>query len=271
MACYRLEQTLLSLEDLNLRLGGRDILTGVNASIRNVTRPGVEQGQVVAILGPSGIGKTQLFRVLAGLQSPDSGRVLLGAEQRPVERGTVGVVAQDYPLFEHHSVLANLRLAARLAGLRGKEAEQRCRDLLARFRLEAQGDCYPAVLSGGQRQRAAIAQQLLRASRLLLLDEPFSGLDLRMVRETCALVREVSQQDELFTIVLVSHDIEAVLAVSDTVWLLGRSSNQPRDAGASIVHRLDLMERGLAWCPDVRDAPGYVETKRELERRFLEL
>lgn len=271
MASYRLEQTLLSLENVSLRLGDRSILEQVNACVRNVTRPGVKQGQVVAILGPSGIGKTQLFRVLAGLQSPDSGRVLLGSEQRPVERGTVGVVAQDYPLFEHHCVLANLRLAARLAGLRGEDAEQRCRDLLTRFRLEAQADCFPALLSGGQRQRAAIAQQLLRASRLLLLDEPFSGLDLRMVREACDLVREVSQQDELFTLVLVSHDIEAVLAVSDTVWLLGRGPKQARDAGASIVHHVDLMERGLAWHPDVRDAPTYLETKRELERRFLEL
>lgn len=271
MDSYRIEETLLTLSDVGLRLGQRAILSHVDARVRNITRPGVEQGQVVAILGPSGIGKTQLFRVLAGLAKPDSGCVLLGPEQEPVERGSVGVVAQDYPLFEHHSVLGNLRLAARLAGLRSDAAERRCRQLLARFGLESHADRFPALLSGGQRQRAAIAQQLLRGSKLLLMDEPFSGLDLRMVREVCSLVREVSRQDELFTIVIVSHDIDAVLSVADTIWLLGRDSAQSRDDGARIVHTVDLMERGLAWQADARSLAGYGETKRELEARFLEL
>jgi NitT/TauT family transport system ATP-binding protein len=270
MSTYQLQETLLTLADVGLRLGGRAVLSHVNATVRNVTRPGVAQGQVVAILGRSGIGKTQLFRVLAGLTTPDSGGVLLGPEQRPVQRGSVGVVAQDYPLFEHHSVLENLRLAARLAGLRGEALEQRCRELLERFGLEAHAGCFPALLSGGQRQRAAIAQQLLRSNRLLLMDEPFSGLDLRMVHEVCALLREVSREDELFTIVLVSHDVDAVLSVSDTIWLLGRDQTQGDAEGARIVHVVDLMERGLAWHPDVRAAPGYAETKRELEARFLE-
>src|SRR5437762_13974770 len=112
MTCrYELKEILLTLEDLRLSLGGKTILGGVSACVRNVTRPGLLQGQIVGVLGPSGVGKTQLFRVLSGLTRPDQGRVLLGAKQEPVSSGQVGVVAQAYPLFEHYSVLENLIVA----------------------------------------------------------------------------------------------------------------------------------------------------------------
>src|SRR3954468_24979943 len=163
MACtYELKETLLSIEDLNLSLGGKPILSGVSACVRNVTRPGVLQGQVVGALGPSGVGKTQLFRLLSGLTRPDRGRVLIGAKQEPVLRGQVGVVAQAYPLFEHYSVFENLILAARQHGLRAAEARGVVRSLLDRFGLGECARAYPATLSGGQRQRAAIVQQLIR-------------------------------------------------------------------------------------------------------------
>jgi ABC-type polar amino acid transport system ATPase subunit len=191
-----------------------------------------------------------------------------------VERGKVGVVAQDYPLFWHHTLIDNLRLASRLSGSSRGEVEGRVRELLKRFRLERQADMFPALLSGGQRQRAAIAQQLLRRTPLLLMDEPFSGLDPCMLREACALLREVSLHDELLTLVIVSHDIEAVLSVADTVWLLGRGDAlKPEGAsgGARIVQVVDLIERGIAWNEDVRSLAGYLETRREIEARFMEL
>lgn len=270
---YEFKETLLTLDGVDLTLGERKILTSVNASVKNVTRPSVEQGQVIGILGPSGVGKTQLFRVLAGLTRPDCGKVLVGREQVPVERGRVGVVAQDYPLFWHRSVLDNLRLAARLAGCSRDDADARARELVRRFRLEKQADMFPSLLSGGQRQRAAIAQQLLRRTPLLLMDEPFSGLDPCMLREACALIREVSLHDELLTLVIVSHDVDAVLSVADTVWLLGRDRVKPADEsrGARIVEVIDLMERGMAWREDVRSLAVYGETRREIEERFMSL
>jgi ABC-type nitrate/sulfonate/bicarbonate transport system ATPase subunit len=266
-ASYQLAEPLLTVQDVSLCLAGRTILDNVSACVRNVTRPGVLQGQVVAIVGPSGVGKTQLFRVLSGLVHPNAGRVLIGPEQRPVECGSVGVVAQDYPLFDHYRVIDNLRLAGRLSGLSPKASDSRCQELLERFAIVEVAQSYPALLSGGQRQRVAIAQQLLRGSRLLLMDEPFSGLDLGMIRQVCALIREVSLLDELFTIVIVSHDIEAVLAVADTIWVLGYSDQS--QAGARIVHTLDLMARSLAWRPDARDMAAYAQAKRELEAAFL--
>jgi polar amino acid transport system ATP-binding protein/sulfate transport system ATP-binding protein len=273
MACtYEMKETLLTLSKLHLSLGARPVLSDVCARVRNVTRPGLLQGQVVAVLGPSGVGKTQLLRLISGLSLPDSGQVLVGPEQAPVSRGRVGVVGQSYPLFEHRSLLDNLLLAARLAGLGRAEARARSREMLARFGLEEHALAYPVTLSGGQRQRAAIAQQLLQPKPLLLMDEPFSGLDLLMAREVCRLIVELSARDEQLTILLVTHDICAALAVADTLWLLGRVRDEHGQAnGARIVQSVDLMERGLAWHPDVTHAPEFEPTKREVEARFSDL
>src|SRR6478752_3690215 len=158
---YELKETLLTLSKLSLRFGARPVLSDVCAQVRNVTRPGVLQGQVVAVLGPSGVGKTQLLRLISGLSLPDSGQVLVGPEQTPVSCGRVGVVAQQYPLFEHRTLLDNLVVAARQAGLSRGECLAKSRAMLARFGLEEHALAYPVTLSGGQRQRAAIAQQLM--------------------------------------------------------------------------------------------------------------
>jgi len=271
-ASYEIKEPLLTLDDVGLSLAGRQILRGVSACVRNVTRPGVLQGQIVGVLGPSGIGKTQLFRLLAGLTSPDQGKILVGAQQKPVARGHVGVVGQAYPLFEHYTLLENLLVVARKHGLSRAAAREQAENMLARFGLADRASAYPATLSGGQRQRAAIAQQLLRPSPLLLMDEPFSGLDLAMVKEVCRLLSEVSTQSEELTIVIVTHDIAAALSVADTLWLLGRPHTADGSApGARIVHTIDLMERGLAWHPDVTHAPAFETTRREVERHFASL
>jgi NitT/TauT family transport system ATP-binding protein len=273
MACtYELKETLLTLSHVCLRLGQRPILSDVCARVRNVTRPGVMQGQVVAVLGPSGVGKTQLLRLLSGLILPDRGQVLVGSKQEPVTRGRVGVVAQTYPLFEHRTLLRNLTLAAELAGLSPKQASEKSREMLARFGLEGHAGVYPATLSGGQRQRIAIAQQLMQPRSLLLMDEPFSGLDPLMIREVCRLISEVALRDELLTILLVTHDIAAALAVADTLWLLGRVRDDAgAPAGARIVQSIDLIERGLAWQPEVTHLREFETTRREVESRFSTL
>ena len=128
--------TLLSVKGVSLSFSGKPILRDVNAEVRDVRRPGVVTGQVVGLLGPSGIGKTQHFRILSVLNAPDSGTVLVGEKQEPVRRGMVGVVAQSYPLFAHRTVLGNLLVAGRMAGLSSEEAKKRSRALLARFGME---------------------------------------------------------------------------------------------------------------------------------------
>src|SRR5450755_2113740 len=108
---YETRETLLKVTDVSLKLGGVQILRDVNLEVKNIVRPGVSQGQVVGLLGPSGIGKTSLFRILAGLDAPDTGSVRIEKEGVPVHKGMVGVVAQTYPLFAHRTVLSNLRIA----------------------------------------------------------------------------------------------------------------------------------------------------------------
>src|SRR5262249_19773833 len=124
-------ETLLKVTGVNKTLGSELILRDLDLEVRDILRPGMTQGQVVGLLGPSGIGKTTLFRLLAGLDVPDSGSILV--ENRPVQRGMVGVVAQNYPLFEHRTVFGNLRIAGKLGHLFPGEAGNLAKTLLTRF------------------------------------------------------------------------------------------------------------------------------------------
>jgi polar amino acid transport system ATP-binding protein/sulfate transport system ATP-binding protein len=268
---YELRDTLIKVDQVHASRGGRPVLRDITVEIKDVVRPDVaDQGQVVGVLGPSGVGKTTLFRILAGLDAPDRGRVLVGEAQAPVRAGMVGVVFQHYPLFEHRRVLDNLRLAARCAGDRG---EARARALLERFKLGDRADAWPRELSGGQRQRVAIIQQLLCGHTYLLMDEPFSGLDPINKQAACELISEVSMLHERNTIIVVTHDIREAVKVSDTLWLLGRErapSGEPI-AGSRIVETYNLIERDLAWHPGIEHTAGFAAFVRELEDRFRTL
>jgi len=264
---------LLRADRVSLDLGGRRILRDVSLEIRDLVRPGKVTGQVVALLGPSGMGKTQLLRILAGLHAPTAGEVRLTPRQVPVRPGLVGVVAQDCALFEHRTVLGNLRVAGRQAGLSGAAAEAKARGLLGRFGLREQERLYPAQLSGGQRQRVAIAQQLMCSDHYLLMDEPFSGLDPLAQSEVCRVIAEVANEHELNTIVVITHDIRAAIEVADELWLLGRDRDEggrPIE-GARIQATYDLVARGLAWHPDIAHAPELPPLVEEVRRRFAEL
>ncbi len=219
-APYSYGETLLEVKEVSLALGGLTVLRDVNFAIKNIQRPGRTQGQVVALLGPSGMGKTCLFRILAGLTPPDSGQVLV-LDGKPVTRGMVGVVAQNYPLFMHRTVMSNMLVAGRSAGLSGSAAQDKALDLLKRFEMETHADKYPAQLSGGQRQRVAIAQQFMCSEHYILMDEPFSGLDPIAVKRVVTFISEMAAADDLRTFIIVTHDIAAAVEVADTILLLG--------------------------------------------------
>jgi len=269
---YTVGERLLTIDNLCVRYD-RPVLEGVSGHIDNIRRDGLQQGQVVCLLGPSGIGKSQLFRCIAGLQRPTSGSVRLNGHQRDVEPGEVGVVAQHYPLFNHRTVWGNLMLAARRHGRTEDEARDASLALLERFGLVDSAKCHPMRLSGGQRQRVAIAQQLLCSSHFLLMDEPFSGLDPLAKSAVCETLIDVSTSHELNTIVVVTHDIESAIRIADTLWLLGRN----RDAagrpagGAAIQQTVDLAGMGLAWDRDIASRPQFRELAAELTARFATL
>jgi len=265
------DEVLLDVAGVRLDLGDTVVLEDLSFQVVDRVREGMVTGQVVGLLGPSGVGKTRLLRIIAGLDVPGKGTVR-GQNGAEIDPGSVGFVFQDYPLLQHRSVRSNLELAGRIGGMTADKAHQRATELLETFRLTDRGGFYPAQLSGGQRQRVAIAQQIMQPCRLLLMDEPFSGLDPEALDNVMRLIVEVANMDELNTIVLVTHDIRAAMVVSDTLHMLGRERKADKPAsGAHVVWSYDMVERGLAWKEDVVHVPAFAELEKEIKARFKEL
>jgi ABC-type nitrate/sulfonate/bicarbonate transport system ATPase subunit len=262
---YEKRDTLLKLEKVNMVLGGRQILRDVDAEIKDIVREGHTQGQVVCFLGPSGIGKSVLSRIIAGLWAPTSGKVTL-VGGKPVRKGLVGMVPQNYLLFDFATVRENFAIAAKQSP-NGK-GPAKLKDYVERFHLERFMDLYPGQLSGGTRQRVAIVRQLLCSEHLLIMDEPFSGLDPIMKQRACGLISEVAAMDELHTIILVTHDVTEGMSVADTVWLMGREPGLP---GARIVAEYDLAAMEMCWSEHLLADPKFLGLVAGVKERFKTL
>lgn len=186
----------------------------------------VPDGSLVALLGPSGSGKTTLLRIIAGLDSPDSGQVLLDgvdATDRTVRDRRVGFVFQHYALFRHMTVFENVAFGLRVKPRRERPLRSEIRDrvqtLLKLVQLDWLSDRLPNQLSGGQRQRVALARALAVEPRVLLLDEPFGALDAKVRKELRQWLRRLHDEISI-TSVFVTHDQEEALEVSDRVAVL---------------------------------------------------
>jgi sulfate transport system ATP-binding protein len=187
----------------------------------------IADGAFVALLGPSGSGKTTLLRIIAGLETAESGQILFGGEdvtdRAPQDRG-IGFVFQNYALFRHMTVAHNIAFGLDVMKRRqrpGKAAiKARVEELLELVQLPGYGDRYPAQLSGGQRQRVALARALAREPSILLLDEPFGALDAKVRRELRDALREIHNRVGL-TSIFVTHDYEEAFQLADKVAILG--------------------------------------------------
>lgn len=268
---YSLGEDILNVEDVSLVLGGKLILRDINLNIKDIIRPGITQGQIISILGPSGRGKTQLFKILSGLNKPTTGKVFLGPEKKPVQAGEVGVVAQNYPLFEYLTVYGNLECVSREKTPAAKK--EKIEFYLNQFKMMEHKDKYPALLSGGQRQRVAIIQQMLCSEHFILMDEPFSGLDPLMKDQVCQIIETVANIDEKNTIIIVSHDIPSAVAISQYIWILGYDYDEQKNPipGARIKYMENLMDRGLSWKKDLVNSPEFFSFMKDIRNTFNEL
>ena len=208
------------IEHLNKRFGQTVVCDDISLEIPS--------GSLVALLGPSGSGKTSLLRIIAGLEVPDSGRVLFHGEDTthadPQARG-VGFVFQHYALFNHMTIFENVAFGLRVMprSRRPDEAEiqRRVHALLSLVQLDWLADRYPSQLSGGQRQRIALARALAVEPRVLLLDEPFGALDAQVRKELRRWLRRMHDEMNI-TSVFVTHDQDEAMEVADRVVVLNR-------------------------------------------------
>lgn len=210
----------LALEGLGKRFGETD-------SVSDVTLR-VGRGELMALLGSSGAGKSTILRCIAGHLEPDSGEVWIGGElmdQAPPENRNVGMVFQSYALFPHLSLRRNVAFGPERRGASRGEAAALADEMLERVGLLELADRYPREISGGEQQRVAVARALAIRPEVLLLDEPLSSLDQTLRRELRSLLRGLQRSFEATT-VWVTHDQEEALTVADRVAVLNQGRLQ---------------------------------------------
>src|SRR5690348_2328364 len=205
---------LLRIEDVGKKFG----------SFRAVDRVSLDiaAGEFFALLGPSGCGKTTLLRMLAGFETPDEGRILLGgrdiAQVLPHER-PVNMMFQNYALFPHLNVRDNIAFGLRRAGMARKDINARVAEMVALVKLEGLEKRKPDQLSGGQRQRVALARSLARRPQVLLLDEPLAALDKKLRESTQAELMDLQRRLGM-TFIIVTHDQEEAMTVASRIGVM---------------------------------------------------
>jgi sulfate transport system ATP-binding protein len=230
----------------------------------------IPSGALLALLGPSGCGKTTLLRIIAGLETPESGQVLFDGRDAtlwPIRDRKVGFVFQNYALFRHMTVFENiafgLKVKARRERPSGAAIRKKVQSLLDLVQLDWAGDRYPAQLSGGQKQRVALARALAVDPEVLLLDEPFGALDAQVRHELRRWLRRLHTELH-FTSVFVTHDQQEAIEVADTIVVLNRGrieqAGVPGDVydlpRSAYVHRFlgQVNELRVEW----RDGGAYL-------------
>lgn len=200
---------LFHAESLNKTYGEKRILKDVDFAM--------DKGDIVSIIGPSGVGKTTLLKIIAGLESPDSGTLHFGTP--PSVEHPVILVFQNYVLFPNLTVFENVAFGLRVRKVNKREICRRVMEMLEYFHMQDKANAYPNELSAGQSQRVAIARAMVVSPAMLLLDEPFANLDRNLKLETAEFVRETQKEFGVSTIA-VTHDLEEAFVMSDTIGLI---------------------------------------------------
>ncbi|HEQ4862140.1 TPA: amino acid ABC transporter ATP-binding protein [Streptococcus pyogenes] len=203
---------MLELKNISKQFGQKTIFDGFNLT--------VQDGEVLSLVGPSGGGKTTLLRMLAGLESIDSGQVFYNGEDVGIDhlenRNLLGFVFQDFQLFPHLTVLDNLTLSPTITmGKQNVDAKEKALDLLTRLGLKEYAQVYPYSLSGGQKQRVALARAMMIDPQIIGYDEPTSALDPELRQTVEALI--VQNREMGITQIVVTHDLVFAEAISDRI------------------------------------------------------
>lgn len=205
------------IENVSKQFGSFQAVDQVNLEVKS--------GSLIALLGPSGSGKSTLLRLIAGLETPDSGKIWIAGKdktrQQVRDRG-IGFVFQHYALFKHMTVRQNVAFGLELRKVPKGKIRQRVEELVELVQLKGWGDRYPSQLSGGQRQRVALARTLAVDPQVLLLDEPFGALDAKVRKELRASLRHLHEQIDVTT-VFVTHDQEEAMELADEIVVINKA------------------------------------------------
>ena len=203
---------MLELKNISKKFKDRQILSDFNFT--------VEENKILAIVGPSGGGKTTLLRMLAGLEKIDSGEIIYNGENLPIDelekRNLLGFVFQDFQLFPHLTVLENLVLSPiKTMNMEKNDAEKKAIELLEKLGLEKQINNYPTSLSGGQKQRVALARAMMINPKIIGYDEPTSALDPELRLEVEKLI--LKNRELGITQIVVTHDLQFAENIADSI------------------------------------------------------
>lgn len=252
---YKELDTILYVENLNVGYDDKQILKNINIIEKNVVREGVEStGQVIAFIGRSGRGKSTLFKALTGLLKPSSGQILITDmatddvdDAKPISEGDIGFVDQKYTLFRHKTVEQICQYAMRKLKMTKEEKEKVITNYLEDWGLAEHRKKYSCELSGGQRQRTAIIEQMLSNKHFMILDEPFSGLDVGNIEKVKQNFERIKNDNEYNTIIFSTHDIRLAAELADSIYIIGFPEGVTDYS--TVVKHYDLKSMGLAWQP----------------------
>ena len=248
---YKLENKIFEVNNLTLGYGNNIIIKDFNMSESNVVLDGKNTGQIIAILGVSGRGKSTLFKGFTGLIKPIEGQILIPKdyalnEAKIVQEGDIALVDQEYTLFRHKTILESCKYALRKKKFQNeKEKIDLIEEYLNNWNLIQHKNKYPCELSGGQRQRTAILEKILLGSNYLIFDEPASGLDVVSIKKLKQSFNLISEENDLNTIIFSTHDINLAVELADSIYVIGHKN--PEDTFSTLINHYDLKELGLAW------------------------
>jgi len=253
MQKYTVNEPLLYVDKLSVGYNGKMILKDVSFIEHDIIREGYNStGQVIAFIGRSGRGKSTLFKALTGLIQPTSGQILITDmtseakdDAKPVSEGDIGFVDQKYTLFRHETIDQICMYALRKSKLTKPEKKELIDKYLNEWGLAEHRNKYSCELSGGQRQRTAIIEQMLTSKHFMILDEPFSGLDVGNIEKVKQSFQRISDDNEYNTIIFSTHDIKLAIEMADSIYVIGFPEGEKEYS--TIVKHFDLKAMGLAW------------------------